>query len=343
MLFDLYWRLLGLPLSRLKGAVSDAVPISLVEVSLWVGATALVVLALSFMLPRSPLGRKGVRRTALLLGPVFLIALSLGQGAFPLSIAPTGLRQPLSKRLAPPVLDSSAFRAWAHAREARLRAYFSADPSGDSNWRAFQSLRETDALGACDTSLDTVLTVLGLLPGRRVRTFKDTGPWTTTLGLLYGGPAFHDPFFSEIGIISYRNYPTSHYWRLVAACHEAAHAKGFTREMDAEVLTQLALLRLGEKGGAPDPRYAALADVHFLIKTGTKITWPDSLVAESALARAARARADSARPGLMRVKDWMRRAHLQNSGAKYGERRAAEAWNPRHPFFATVRAAQEKL
>lgn len=355
MLFDLYWRFLGLPLSRLKGAVSDAVPFSLVEASLWVSAAALAVLAAS--LARSVLlasrrheaasrtshagggllGRRSVRWGALLLGPVFLVALGLGQGAFPLSIAPTGLREPLAKRLEVPPLDSAAFISWARAREERLRAYF----GEEARWRAFQALSEKEVLRACDGSLDTVLAALGLPPGRTVRAFKDMGPWTSSLGLLYGGPAFHDPFFGEIGIIPDRTYPASHYWRLVAACHETAHAKGFTREMDAEILTQAALARLG--GIAGDPRYAALADIHFLLKTGAKITWPDSLKAEAGRKRNERARVEAARPVLFRLKAWLRKADLQNSGAKYGERRAAEAWNPRHPFFATVRAVQEKL
>jgi hypothetical protein len=337
MLFDLYWRVLGLPLSRFKGAVSDAVPFSLVEVSLWVSATALLVLVLSFVFRRGPLGRRKVRWAAFLIGPVFLVALGLGQGAFPLSIAPTGLREPLPLRLKTEPLDSATFHAWTRDREARLRAYLAEGPGAEAHWRAFQALPEAEVLRACDGSLDTVLATLGLAPGRTVRAFKDMGPWTTALGLIYGGPAFHDPFFSEIGIISYRNYPVSHYWRMVAACHETAHAKGFTREMDAEILTQLALLRI------KDPRYAALADIHFLMKTGTKITWPDSLRAEARRAHAAREKTDARRPVLSRVRAWVRGAGVQNSGKKYGERRAADAWNPRHPFFATVRSAREKF
>ena len=337
MFFDVYWRLLGLPLSRLKGGLTDRLPFSVVEVSLWVAVAALVVLFLSFTLPRSFAGgvlrRRGLRVGAILMGPVFLIALGLGQGAFPLSIAPTALRQPLPQRLAVQPLDSSDFHAWTLARETRLRGYFGVN----ANWQAFQALPEVEALRACDGSLDTVLATLGLAPGRTVRTFKEMGPWTTALGIVYGGPAFHDPFFSEIGIISYQNYPVSHYWRLIAACHEAAHAKGFTREMDAEILTQLALLRL------PDPRYAALADIHFLLKTGTKITWPDSLKAEARRARAARENTDAARPVLSSVRAWVRGVGVQNSPVKYGERRPTEAWNPRHPFFATVHTAWEKF
>jgi hypothetical protein len=336
MLFDLYWRLLGLPLSRLKGAVTDAVPFSLVEAALWVGATACLVLALSFARPgffsRDLRRRRALRLGALLLGPVFLIALGLGQGAFPLSIAPTALRGPLADRLGNSI-DSTAFLQWVRVRESSLRAYLVDAPRAQGHWKDLQALREEEVLRACDTSLDTVLSLLELTPGRTVRAVKDMGPWTTTLGLLYGGPAFHDPFFGELAIIPERAYPVSHYWRLLAACHETAHAKGFTREMDAEILTQLALVRV------EDPRYRALADIHFLRKTGTRITWPDSLLAEARRTGAARDSLLKERRVLSRVKGWMRRANVQNSPVKYGQRGAAEAWNPDHPFFSSIHDA----
>jgi hypothetical protein len=340
MLFDLYWRTLGLPISRVKGVITDALPFSLVEVALWAGTTATLLLILSFvpgLRRRGMPASRGFRRAAVLAGPVFLIALGLGQGAFPGSLAPTAWRAPLVERLAEnsgaDSLGEGAFRAWVAAREASLRGAL-ALPEG---WEQFMTLTEGDALRACDTSLDTVLAALGLPPGRSVRAFKDMGPWTSTLGLAYGGPAFHDPFFGEIAIIADRDMPAPRHWRLIAACHEAAHAKGFTREMDAEILSQLALLRLD------DPRFGVLADIHFLRKTGIKIAWPDSLIGEAVRVRDRRAAAEARQPVVRMLRRLARKAGLQNDGAKYGERRAAEAWNPRHPFFATVRRAEEKI
>jgi hypothetical protein len=334
-LFDLYWRVLGLPLSRAKGFVTDAVPFSLVEVSLWMGAAATIAwIALWFLRGRKGLpARRGARWTAFALGPAFLAVLSLGQGAFPFAVAPSALRAPLSERLSPAPLDSAAFRAWVAERESRLRRRL-----GDSaGWRSFQALSETRVLAACDTSLNAVLRALGLPPGRTVRRFKDMGPWTTAMGLVYGGPAFHDPLFGEIGIIALKNYPVSHFWRMIAACHETAHAKGFTREMDAEILTQLALARV------PDPRYEALADVHFLRKAGARVAWPESLLAEAAREGERRERVDAGRPVLRALRAWARGANLRNSPKKYGERASGEAWNPRHPFYATVRAAEARV
>jgi hypothetical protein len=332
-LFDIYWRAVGLPLSRFKGSITDAVPFSVVEVSLWIGAAATALLLLSFLRPGGVIGGIRVRRTALLAGPVFLIALGLGQGAFPGSLAPTAWRTPLSVRLGADSLGENSFRAWVAARDTAMREELG-KPEG---WANFSGLTENEVLEACDSSLDTVLAALELPAGRTVRTFKNMGPWTATLGLSYGGPAFHDPFFGEIAIIRDRDMPAPHYWRLIAACHEAAHAKGFTREMDAEILTQLALLRL------ESPRFRTLADIHFLRKTGINVAWPDSLLAESARIRERRAAVETHQPVVRLLKKWAKRLGLQNDGARYGVRKAAEAWNPRHPFFATVRRTEKRV
>jgi hypothetical protein len=328
VLFDLYWRAFGLPLSRLKGLVADAIPFSVVECALWTGTAATLWLLLSLGVRRGALRSKRLRLASLLLGPMFLIALGLGQGAFPWSLAPTALREPLSGRLQGNALPEAAFREWAASYERDLQESL----AGPAAWNSFQALTERQVLAGCDTALDRTLADLGLPAGRTVRTYKDMGPWTTALGLLYGGPAFHDPFFSEIGIITREAYPTPHYWRLIAACHEAAHAKGFTREMDAEILTHLALLNVD------DTRFSTLAGIHFLRKTGLKIAWPDSLVADARRAALGREAAEARRPVLMRIKGWLTGTALQNSGTKYGERTREEEWDPRHPFFSTISA-----
>lgn len=346
MLFDLYWRVLGLPWSRVKGSFTDLVPYSLVEVTLWVGTTATLLLALSFLPERwfsggagTAFGRararlrpRAARRAAFVLGPVLLITLGLGQGAFPGSLAPTAWREPLANRLGADSLPEETFRAWVRAREERLNSSLSGE-EGARAWRAFMAMSEREALAVCDTSLDAVLAALALPAGRTVRTFKDMGPWTTTIGLAYGGPAFHDPFFGEIAIVRDADMPAPHHWRLVAACHEAAHAKGFTREMDAEILTQLALARLD------DPRLRLLGDIHFLRKAGVKLAWPDSLLAEGARVRARREETEKSQPVVRALRRAARAAGAQNSAGKYGARAATDAWNPRHPFFATVHGA----
>ncbi len=346
MLFDSYWRVLGLPLSRVKGVITDAIPFSLVETSLWIGTMATMIFLLTLLPSRgrhgeSPASKRGsmwlkargVRMAALAVGPVFLVTLGLGQGAFPGSLAPTAWRTPLAERLGADSLPEEAFRAGAAEREARLLAAFRNDEGGAHRWRAFQDMSEQEVLAACDTALDAVLAALHLPAGRTVRAYKDMGPWTATIGLAYGGPAFHDPFFGEIAIVSDADMPAPHYWRLTAACHEAAHAKGFTREMDAEILTQLALAR------HDDPRLRTLADIHFLRKTGLSLTWPESLVAESRQVRARRTDTERTQPVVRGLRTVARKLGLRNEAAKYGARSGVEAWNPRHPFFATVHHA----
>src|SRR5690606_878452 len=108
--------------------------------------------------------------------------------------------------------------------------------------------------------------------------------------------------------------PAPRHWRLIAACHEAAHAKGFTRELDAEILTQLALRLTG------DARLRAVADIHFLRKAGLKVAWPDSLVAESTRAHERRAAAEARRPVTRALRRLGERAGFQNTAGKYGAR-----------------------
>src|SRR5215217_2094174 len=79
MFFDLYWRWLGLPLSRLKGLATDAVPFSLVEASLWMGAAATLLWIVSWTPRGGRLRRPAMRGAAFALGPLFLVVLSLGQ------------------------------------------------------------------------------------------------------------------------------------------------------------------------------------------------------------------------------------------------------------------------
>ncbi len=315
--FDFYWSALGLPLSRVKGFLSDAVPFSLTDAGLTLG----ILGTLGWVWAGWRNARAGYRRPFFRRGavfPVFLIALALGQGAFPWSLAPTAL----PVRFPPDSLSEGQFHRRFETRQASLaQVYDSA---------AFHSLSVEEAVRGCDTLLDSALADLGLPPGRGVRRIKTMGPLTTLLGLGYGGPAFHDPFFSEMAIIAEEDYPTPHFWRLTAACHEGAHAKGFTREIDAELLTQAALLH------SRDPRYRWLADIHWLTKTGRTVGWPPSLLREWRLAGLRRRQVEGSQPMAMSFRRLLIAVGLRNSPGKYGDRKKDETRNPRHPFFATL-------
>lgn len=192
-------------------------------------------------------------------------------------------------------------------------------------------------LATSNRSIDSVFVDLGLPPGRTVRTVKAMGPLTTVIGLAYGGPGFHDPLTAEVGLVRLRDRPAPHDWRLVSVCHEVIHAKGIFRDVDTEILTQLALDRV------PDPRFRMLGDLHFLQMTGLKVQWPDSIQAEIRRIRAARLETERHQSLVRWLRGWAKRGHMQNSGRKYGVRTNREPWNPRHPFFATLHRMQARV
>lgn len=321
-LFDTYWRWLGLPLSRMKGRLFDPLPFSVVEVSVWAAFSVLLLGGL-LALRRGP-GRFRRPRFLLLTGLAFLLLLAANQGAFPFALAPTAWRKPLAQSLAPPRLPEEKFQALARERVNRLHRDF--EPS----WYA--RLEEREMLVLCDRELDRLLQALRLPPGRTVAAVKPMGPLTTLLGLTYGGPAFHDPLFAEAALVPTEDMPSTRSWRLLAVCHEAAHAKGFTREMDAEILTQGAL------EGSADRRLRTLAALHFLRKTGLPFPLPEFLREEARAKAAERRELEKKQRALAFLKKGARRLGLQNSDGKYGTRKKGERWREDHPFFATVAA-----
>jgi hypothetical protein len=321
--FPWYWRFLGLPLSRAKGLIVDRIPFSLVETMIWIGIACCLVLGLIAATGGwSRLRRTPVLFPALVAGPILLLFMAMGQGAFPLSLAPTAWRQSLAAAFPGPALPYPDFRRELELRQDRLLASFS--PA------YYESLGEEEILHGCNLSLDTVLADLGLQPGRSVEKMKPMGPLTTLLGLSYGGPAFHDPFFGEMAMVRPQDHPAPRYWRLTGMCHEAAHAKGFTREMDAEILTQLALDR------SFDPRYRMLGDLMYLRKSGERIHYPEYLRREILASRDSLERVEAKQPAVRFLRKVATKLGFQNSGGKYGSRTGSENWDPKHPFYSTI-------
>ena len=302
----------------------DSIPFSLVEWTLWMGGVATLLWIVTLFIKKEKNALRLFAKLFFWFGPVTLFALGLGQGAFPFSLAPSAWRTPLATKLGTDSLLEFDFRSWTEEKEIRLNNHF--------NWRRYYSLSPIQTLSVCDHSLDTVLAQNGLLPGRSVRNFKDMGPLCSALGMIYGGPAFHDPFYGEIGIIKASIYPTSLHWRNIAVCHETAHAKGFTREIDAEILTQMAL----QQAGKTDDRFLFLADIHFLEKTGISTRWPKALSEELQRVQVLRKEVQNRQPIINRLRHWAVILHLRNSPKKYGDRESQERWNPRHPFFSLI-------
>lgn len=303
----------------------DAFPFSMVEATVWMGlACALGFLGAASLGKWRVLRKRPVVFYPLAAGPLVLLAMALGQGAFPLSLAPSAWRRPLAREFPAPPLPYPAFHHDLVLREERLLRAFSPE--------AYVSLGEREILSGCDRRLDTVLSALRLAPGRSVSAIKPMGPLTTLLGLSYGGPAFHDPFYGELAMVRPGDHPAPRYWRLIGICHETAHAKGFTREMDAEILTQLALQ------GSADARYRLLGDIMWLRKTGERVHYPAYLKREMLASRDSLERVERRQPAVRFLRSLSRKLGFQNSGGKYGSRESAEAWDTRHPFFATIAA-----
>ncbi|MEO7780152.1 MAG: DUF3810 family protein [Fibrobacteria bacterium] len=329
MVFPFYWRFLGLPISRAKGLIVNRVPFSLVETMVWIGAVCAGILLCAAISGRWQRLRRSPRLfLALCSGPMLMLLMGLGQGAFPLSLAPTAWRLPLARAFAGPALPYSRFRLALADHENHLLTAFS--PA------YYESLGEAEILSGCDRSLDTVLMDLGLPPGRKVSAIKPMGPVTTLLGLSYGGPAFHDPFFGEMAMVRPQDHPAPRYWRLIGICHETAHAKGFTREMDAEILTQLAL------SGSADPRYRLLGDIMYLRKSGERVHYPEYLRREIRASWDSLQAVQSRQPAVRMLKKIAIRLGFQNSVGKYGSREGSEHWDPGHPYYSTLAALLPK-
>lgn len=326
-LFPIYWRFLGYPVSCLKGIVVDSIPFSLVETLVWIGLISLFFLIVLFVKGAYPwLKNHPLIFIFLLSGPILLLLMAMGQGAFPLSLAPSAWRKPLAKAYRGPALPYEKFKEQLSAHEQHLLTHFSL--------RDYQSYTEPQIVVQCDNALDQLLETLHLSPGRSVRAIKPMGPFTTTLGLAYGGPAFHDPFLGELAMVRYADMPTPRYWRLIGICHEEAHAKGFTREMDAEILTQLAL------NFSHDPLLKILGDIMYLRKSGEKVQFPRAISDEIIVSRVTLAKVEKQQWLVQFLRTMTKKIGFQNSGGKYGSRMGSEAWDLHHPFYATVEGIQ---
>ncbi len=251
-----------------------------------------------------------------------LFLLASGQNAFAWSPVPTFLRKSLAKAWAVPALPEEEFKLLVSTFEEKLNNEF--------NWDSYISLTEQYVLNTCNQSLDSLLKALELNRGRTVRRIKKMHGLTRLLGLSYGGPAYHDPLTGEVALISEKDNPAPKFWRYHAICHETAHAKGFTREMDVETLTQLALLTSNSRN------MQIIGYILFLQKSGEKFKWPEQLKDERKLTAKERKAVRAKQPLVRLLSKINQQLHIQNTPKKYGNRKKGEAWNPEHPYFSTV-------
>jgi hypothetical protein len=155
------------------------------------------------------------------------------------------------------------------------------------------------------------------------------------LGLSYGGPAFHDVVTGEVALAASKDYPSLKAWRWMTVVHELAHAKGFTREMDAEILTHLALKELTH------PLGLHLANWMALLKTQRRLVLPQALALEFKKVR--QQRESLQQPWVDLIKGFLQSIRLQNDGAKYGSIVANGLPPEGHEFFKVVLFEQASL
>jgi hypothetical protein len=331
-LFYLYWNTIGLLLSRIKGYLVDSIAFSITEILVWTGLFFLLILVIRlFGFPAYRYSIPGrlrvfICRVPLMLliipGPFLLLLLASGQGVMGWCPAPTFLRTSLARTWNVQPLSEQEYRQLIIMFETKLNHEFSA--------KAYSSKTDEEVLHACNASLDTLLEALDLNRGRTVRRIKNMTGLTRLLGLSYGGPAMHDFLSGEAAIVSDEDNPVPRYWRHHAICHETAHAKGFSREMDAEILTLLALLISG------DTTLQVAGYISFLQKTGEDFLWPEALKEERKRKKEKRKEMRQRQPLVRILTRVNRKLHIQNDPEKYGYRKKDQPWNPRHPYFSTV-------
>ena len=313
-MIEAYWMFLGLPLSRLTGAWVDRVSWPVSEINLWLG-----LLCCSL----GPLAWKAAwpwwGRMMLGFGILLLVIQGFSQGATPWDFVPTVFRDRPSERIKTSEVQGESFNAWFAEAQHSVK-----NPVGDF----YQNASEQPDLRDVHVALGAVLAELNYPQGREVRAIKTMRGLSRLLGLAYGGPAYHDVVTGEVAMASALDYPSTKMWRWSTVVHECAHAQGFTREMDAEILTYLALKKMGKMG-----QFCALGLA--LGKTQLKVDWPEFIRAEQCEVQAQRKALHQ--PGVDMLRKWSRIVNIQNSGQKYGALAEGQSLPPRdHEFFRVV-------
>ncbi len=272
----------------------------------------------------SPLQKSfwGTKWLYFIFGPILLLLLATGQGVTPFSPFPTYNRTALHLRGHQLPISEATMDSLVPLLKDTLSHAFTKD--------LYKNLDETEVLKTCNLLLDSLLHILDLPKGRTVKRIKEQSGLTRLLGLSYGGPAYHDPLTSEIALVSSKDLPTTHFWRIQALCHETAHAKGFTRELDAEILTQLALLL------SSHPLFVTTGLIQFLSKSGYEIDWPPLFKKEREESKVKRKATQKKQYMVNFLRKINRKLSVQNSGKKYGQREKDEQWDINHPYYSTI-------
>lgn len=315
---EVYWEWLGCYLGRGFGLLVDLVPFAVSEAILQLSMWLCLLLMLSF-LSGHPIPK------FTWIGVLFLFIMIGSQGITSFDWVPSARRETIKSRLALNAVKESELNDFLQIQKDLLKQF---------PVELYQKAALNPPLEIVQQSLTKALHRLKLKPGREVRAVKEMWGITRLLGLAYGGPAYHDVITSEVVVASESDYPASKAWRWMCVLHEAAHAQGFTREMDAEILTWLALIE------ADDPLFNALAAWMVLFKAGQTFELPTCLKTEFLAV-------EQRRKDLNQVwVQWLKRVgqkiSLQNSEAKYGSVERDSIIPLDHEFFATVTVLSQR-
>lgn len=317
-MIETYWIWIGGPWSVWVGSFSDRTSVPISELLLWFGLICTLLLCLCPWVPN--LWTR--TRYGLILGLTCLIIQVFSQGATSWDFVPTVFRTPVSSRAPKVEVQSNAFQNWWQQQQDHLLTWPQA---------MYETAPEVPDLAMVNDALDQVLINLNYPSGRSVKRWKTMAGFTKVLGLAYGGPAYHDVISGEVVMVSEQDWPSSKAWRWCTLVHEVAHAKGFTREMDAECLTWLALGQLEHPMGLYLQSWLALG------KTGQKISLPIFLEEEQK--RVWKARKALHQPLVSFFKSLGKRYSIQNTAQKYGAIAPDTTPPPQHEFFGMVLAS----
>ncbi len=296
---ELYWAFIGNPISKIVGYLSDLTSLSITEVLLNYSLICCIYILYVIVFKK----QKKYLKTALV-GVLLLIIMTFSQGITKIDFVPTVFRShPLQRLENIKINESDCIKFVAISCNAFLK---------DFNSKHYMSLPQEYELESANKIVNDALAFMKYPIGREVKKIKNMMGLTRLLGLSYGGPAFHDVVSGEVVIASIEDLPSSKYWRRMCLIHEIVHAQGFTRELDAEILTWLAL-RLSDF--ELDRQFSMLMVIS---KSRTKIEWPEVLQTEAKLNKEKQIEVDRNSPFLTFLKKASKEMSIQNNSEKYG-------------------------
>jgi hypothetical protein len=318
-LFSVYWLFLGRPISRGIGYLVDLAPFAVSELILQLGILAcIIVLFRKWRYPKMKTHRFWL--FCCVIPVIFLFS----QGATPVDFVPTAIRPSLHSTLKPPALPYDSILEWLDLEQESFLEGF------DSN--ALYSMADSDVLNMANYSVSQAQVLLGELPGRWVHRIKPMWGISRLLGFAYGGPGYHDVITGEVVLPDTSDLPVTQAFRIFSIVHEVAHAHGWTREMDAEIVTFLALRT------SPHPVFVNLSSLFLLRKFNYDVEYPEAMTSEIQHVIARRREVRRKQFVVNLLESTMKKVSLRNAPEKYGSRSPEELWNPHHPFFSTVYA-----